>query len=234
MGIRILILSLFVVTTNILIVPATANPDSTSGMSDGSSEAKSPASLKQGVAALQNRIDALKQSGTGVAPFQQILDRIQDLDKGGKLDDASKLMSDLSSKLGTLEGLRDQARRANAAKVGKTQRGIGAAVATGNAANRPATGTVNELLKRQSADIANLGPRPGESALANNVRQRVFCVRQQAMQLQLKFGVPADAYLARIKAAEQLSSTLPWQALTDMTAIECDMNQAAETAKPKQ
>lgn len=100
MGIRILILSLFVVTTNILIVPATANPDSTSGMSDGSSEAKSPASLKQGVAALQNRIDALKQSGTGVAPFQQILDRIQDLDKGGKLDDASKLMSDLSSKLG--------------------------------------------------------------------------------------------------------------------------------------
>ncbi len=221
---RIIFLTLSVAFNSVLVAPSMADSLSTSEPHGGRVEAAAPAALEEGLATLQKRIEVLKQGGTGVAPFQQIYDQIAELGKSGKADEASKLMSSLGSKLSTLESLRDQARRTSAARSVKGQQSVSAAALS----TRPGAGSVDSQSTQQNMDIANLSPRPGESALSNNVRQRVFCVRQQALQLEGKYGIPAGAFRARINAAEQLSATAPWKALTDMTEIECDMNKAAE------
>ncbi len=86
---------------------------------------------------LQSRIEALKQGGTGVAPFQKMFNEIEDLTKAGKAKEASLLISDLSTKLSSQESLRDQAKRVGAGGGVKGQQGSHSASSADLGARQP-------------------------------------------------------------------------------------------------
>ncbi len=206
------------------MAPAVADPLSTA--KPGKVEPSVPASVQEGMVTLQKRIEALKEGGTGVAPFQKIWDQVGELDKAGKAEEASKLMSDLNSKLSTLENLRDQTRRVSAARSVKIQRNTGAAAVSTSSGAGNVSGTGNRQMPRDLS-AASLGQR-GKRSHCQPRQTKTLCVRQQAFQLQGKFGLPANSYHARINAAEQIAATSPWKALTDLDEISCDMDKAAE------
>ncbi len=106
---------------------------------DGNDSGKSSVAAgaqKEKRVVLQSRIDALKQGGTGVAPFQKMFNDIEDLTKAGKTKEASLLIDDLSTKLASQESLRDQAKRVGEGRGVKGQQGT---VTASNQQWRPAT-----------------------------------------------------------------------------------------------
>ena len=192
----------FLVALNfILVAPATAEPLSISKTDSGKTESVVPAPLKEGMVTLQKRIDTLKQGGTGVAPFQKIYDEVESLANAGNTEAASHLMSDLGFKLSTQESLRAQAKRLGATRVVKVQQHTSAA-----AASSP----------------------PGAENMNNLLMGKIGCARGLLNKAQAILGSNAGGYNARIDAAEKLSATQPWAAITELSNITADIEKAAE------
>ncbi len=123
------------------------------GASDAGKASVASGAQKEKRIVLQSRIDALKQGGTGVAPFQKMFNDIEDLTKAGKTKEASQLIDDLSTKLASQESLRDQAKRVGEGRGVKGQQGT---VTASNQQWRPAAsagGNTGSNARTGSADF---------------------------------------------------------------------------------
>jgi hypothetical protein len=149
---------------------------------------------------LQLRIETLKQGGTGVAPFQKMFNDIADLTKAGKVKEASQLISDLSSKLSSQEGLRDQAKRVGAGGGIKGQQGTAPVVSA-----QPAS--------KQFNNPNNTSQR--------KIQEKVSCLRSHLQEVQ-----NAGEFQSRISSAEQQASSSPDAAFAALMRIEADMMKA--------
>jgi hypothetical protein len=154
--------------------------------SDGGKASVAEGPQKERRDILQSRIEALKQGGTGVAPFQKMFNDIEDLTKAGKAKEASQLISDLSTKLSSQESLRDQARRVGAGGGVKGQQGT------------------------HSASSADLGPRqpwrpgggPGNNAQAQQANPGIINMMKNKLDEMERNGHSVGQLRAELRDVE--------------------------------
>lgn len=187
--------------------------------SDNGKEAVVAGPQKEKRAVLQSRIEALKQGGTGVAPFQKMFNDIEDLTRAGKTKEASQLIGDLSAKLSSQESLRDQAKRVGEGRGVKGQQGT-ASADLGKNQFRP-----GRLLPN--------GAPPAGSPLAL-LQQRAQEIRSHFAEMENR-GIATGDFRARLKDVEGQFSKLPAQeAIQRIDDIKSRMMQSCgqSTASP--
>ena len=211
---RILSLAIVVSLQIALLLPALAD------------DVASNSDLDKGLAALQSRIEALKQGGTGVGPFQRIYDQIDGLAKAGKSEEASKLMTDLGSKLTTQENLRDQAKKLMSTRKVKVQQVTGAA----SSASTASTSADNSTGSPSKASSGTQAAASGASAAVANksIKDKINCLRMHLQQMQANFGMPVGGFMARLNQAERLAPTSPWTASAEVDKIAADAERAVQ------
>lgn len=158
--------------------------------SDGAKTSVVTGPQKERRAVLQSRIEALKQGGTGVAPFQKMFNDIEDLTKAGKAKEASQLISDLSTKLSSQESLRDQAKRVGEGRGVKGQQGITAA--------NPGAG-------QQWKPNSNAGNSAPQNAM--DFQSRANWMKNKLDEMESK-GIAISDLRSRLKDVENQSSRL--------------------------
>lgn len=99
---------------------------------------------------LLSRIEELKKSGTGVTPFQQRFQKLEDLAKHGNAQELNRAISDLAQRLTEQEKLKLQAQ-----KVGAGQGVRGASLA-----REESSGARSQLLSREPLRSRNQGQMP--------------------------------------------------------------------------
>ncbi len=145
-----------------------------------SAAATGPQGEKIGI--LQSRIAALKQGGTGVAPFEKMFNQIEDLTKSGKEKEASLLIGELSTRLAEQESLRDQAKRVAEGRGVKGQQGT-SSQSSNMGGNAPGGGKRNDIqgtiafLKVRIKNLSSAGVATGD------MQQRLDYVEQHASTL---------------------------------------------------
>lgn len=189
--------------------PVQADPPSISEANGAGADSVVPDSLRQGMAGLQLRIDALKQSGTGVSPFQRIFNEIESIANAGKTEEAAKMISDLSNKLKTQEGLRDQAKRLGTARGSRVPQS--AVVGTAPARAQTVAG-------QSSGFIDSTGHR--------SLQDKINCLKVNLNQMQA-LGMSVGAFQSRIAAIERQTGLSQEAAVAELDKVAADMGKAS-------
>jgi hypothetical protein len=191
------------ITEKQLLASLDLTTESTEG-ADSDKTSVAPGPLKEKRMVLRSRIEALKQGGTGIKPFQKLFDEIEDLSKAGKAKEASALISELSSKISTQESLRDQAKRTSAGRGVKGQQGSTPVVAAGPQQGWKPGNNFNDANKQKM------------------IQEKVACLRSHLQQMQ-NSGVSCGEFYSRISGAERQCSSSPEAAIASLTRIESEM-----------